>query len=306
MLEKYLSIKDKKETLFTIIIYEKDNKFLITDIEQKLKNIQKMKDNFRRQIINDRLYNLKYFLENKNKENDKINSIILCGEEIEMVNLEKSQIKVLKEYNIVNYNFIYDDHFHIKFINDLFYDFNFYYSIHIGKNITYYKINSSKKKKIQEDKFNLKDCISKIENFLDKNKEKVIIHGNPQINKKLDHKLILEKYNDYKSDEEIVICFQNINIKEKQKEFKKYISNLHDPSIENKLIYGLFEKEIKPEIENYSVKRLFVHKDLENHINRLDNSLLNFEIIVIDTLTNNDPGYELKNNYGGFFGIKYY
>ena len=306
MLEKYLSIKDKKETLFTIIIYDKDNKFFITDIEQKLKNIQKMKDNFRRQIINDRLYNLKCFLEKKNKENDKINSVILCGEEIEMINLDKSQIKVLKEYNIINYNFIYDDHFHVNFVNDLFYDFNFYYSIHIGKNITYYKINSSKKKKIQEDKFNLKDCVTKIENFLDKNKEKVIIHGNSQINKKIDHKFILEKYNDYKSDEEIVICFQNIDIKEKQKEFKKYISNLHDPSIENKLIYGLFETEIKPQIENYTVKKLFVHKDLENNINNLDNSLLNFEIIIIDTLTNNDPGYELKNNYGGFFGIKYY
>tara|TARA_Y100000991_G_scaffold215282_1_gene205206 strand:- start:2151 stop:3071 length:921 start_codon:yes stop_codon:yes gene_type:complete len=306
MFEKYLSIKGKKETLFTIIIYDKDNKFFVTDIEQKLKNIQKMKDNFRRQIINDRLYNLKCFLEKKNKENDKINSVILCGEEIEMINLDKPQIKVLKEYNIINYNFIYDDHFHVKFVNDLFYDFNFYYSIHIGKNITYYKINSSKKKKIQEDKFNLKDCISKIENFLDKNKEKVIIHGNSQINKKIDHKFILEKYNDYKSDEEIVICFQNIDIKEKQKEFKKYISNLHDTSIENKLIYGLFEKEIIQEIENYSVKKLFVHKDFENHINELDNSLLNFELIIIDTLTNNDPGYELKNNYGGFFGIKYY
>lgn len=306
MLEKYLSIKDKKETLFTIIIYDKDNKFFVADIEQKLKNIQKMKDNFRKQTINDRLYNLKCFLENKNKENDKINSVILCGEEIEMINLDKSQIKVLKEYNIINYNFIYDDHFHINFVNDLFYNFNFYYSIHIGKNITYYKINSSKKKKIQEDKFNLKDCISKIEYFLDKNKEKVIIHGNSQINKKIDNKFILEKYNDYKSDEEIVICFQNIDIKEKQKEFKKYISNLHDPSIENKLIYGSFEKGIKPEIENYSVKKLFVHKDSETHLNKLDNSLLNFEIIIIDTLTNNDPGHELKNNYGGFFGIKYY
>ena len=120
MFENFNTIKDKKETLFTIIIYDKDSKFFISDINQKLQNIKKMKDNFRKQIINDRLYNLKCYLENKYNENEKINCVFLCGEEINCNPLQKKEINVLREYNIINYNFISDDHFHVKYLNDLF------------------------------------------------------------------------------------------------------------------------------------------------------------------------------------------
>ena len=306
MFKNFNTIKDKKETLFTIIIYDKDSNFFISDINQKLQNIKKMKDNFRKQIINDRLYNLRCYLEKNYNENKKMNCIILCGEEINCYQFQKKEINMLREYNIINYNFIFDDHFHIKYLNDLFYDFIFYNTIHIGKNITYYKINSTKKKKIKEEKFNLKDCIIKIENHLNNNKEKALLYGNSQINKKIDNKYIIEKYDDYKTDEEIVTCLRNLEIKEKQKDFKNYISNLSDPNIENKIIYGLFEKYILPEIENYCVQKLFVHSDMKSNIDTLDNSLLNFEIIEIDTINKGDPGYELKENYGGFFGIRYY
>ena len=107
MFENFKNIKDKKETLFTIIIYEKTAKFLIEDIQQKLQNIKKMKDSFRQKIINDRLYNLKCLIEKK--YNDKINLIILCGEEINIEELSKKQINILKEYNILNYIFKSDE-----------------------------------------------------------------------------------------------------------------------------------------------------------------------------------------------------
>ena len=45
---------------------------------------------------------------------------------------------------------------------------------------------------------------------------------------------------------------------------------------------------------------------MKTNIESLDNSLLNFDIIEIDTINKGDPGYELKENYGGFFGIRYY
>ena len=306
MLEKFKSTKDKKETLFTIIIYDKNVDFFISDIQQKLQNIKKMKDVFRQKIINDRLYNLKCTIEKKYSLNDKINLIILCNDDIHIEELDKKNIHTLKEYNVMNYIFKSDEIFHIDYINNLFNDFKFYESIHIGKTINYYKLNSTKRKKIKEDKFNLKDCISKIEEYLNSNKNKVILHGNSQINKKIDNKYIIEKYDNYLNDEDLVNNFENIEMQEKQIEFKKYISNLNDPSIENKLIYGNFDKIIKQEIENYTVKKLFYHNDVKDKIDSLENELLNFDLIEISTIKKGDPGYELKNNYGGFFGLKYY
>jgi hypothetical protein len=304
MFENFKNIKDKKETLFTIIIYEKTAKFIIEDIQQKLQNIKKMKDNLRQKIINDRLYNLKCLIEKK--YNDKINLIILCGEEINIEELSKKQINILKEYNILNYIFKSDEIFHIDYINNLFYDFKFYNCIHIGKLVNYYQLNSTKKKKIKEEKFNVKDCATKIEEYINDKKENFIIYGNSQINKKINNKYIIEKYDNYHTDEEIVISFQNIEMKNKQKEFNKYISNLNDPSIENKLIYGNFDKFIKKEIENYTVKQLFFHSDMKEKINSLDSELLNFDLIEISTINKGDPGDQLKNDYGGFFGLKYY
>ena len=55
------------------------------------------------------------------------------------------------------------------------------------------------------------------------------------------------------------------------------------------LIYGAYYKHNKP---RSLIKYLYDHIDPN--------------AIEIDTINKGDPGYELKENYGGFFGIRYY
>ena len=85
-----------------------------------------------------------------------------------------------------------------------------------------------------------------------------------------------------------------------------FTNNLGDPSIKNKIFYGNFEDYIFPEIELYKVETLFFHTSYKAKIKKIDPSYLNFDLYEINTIKKKDTGDLLLNNYGGFFGSKYY
>ena len=110
----------------------------------------------------------------------KFNYIFLVGDEVIAYQLQKHELNILNEFNHRNLYEMYDDKFHIDYINDYFNDFKFYRIWEINKNkITKMDINSTKTKIL--DSFvvlNQKDFIEKILNV-------DLIHGRSVLLKNL-------------------------------------------------------------------------------------------------------------------------
>ena len=65
--------------------------------------------------------------------------------------------------------------------------------------------------------------------------------------------------------------------------------------------------EIKDAIESYSIKELYIEEKKLNKLKEfIDHTLLNFKIINIKSLENNDIADSFIKNYNGIMGIKYY
>jgi hypothetical protein len=72
-------------------------------------------------------------------------------------------------------------------------------------------------------------------------------------------------------------------------------------------IFGKLKIEIKDAIESYSIKELYIEEKKLNKLKEfIDHTLLNFKIINIKSLENNDIADSFIKNYNGIMGIKYY
>ena len=137
---QYENIVGKANSLITIMVYEYDRLALIKYIDECLDKIKNIKDAFRQRLINDRLYSLKTKLDLH--KSSMINSVFLVGKGIVEYGISNDQIIMLKEYDISNFYFKYDNIFHVGFIHDLFLDF------------TFYKVYELNKKELREISFN--------------------------------------------------------------------------------------------------------------------------------------------------------
>ena len=76
--EDYVNIKDKYDSLYTVIIYNTPKNKLIDLINHKLEKIKLMANSFKRKYLNDRLYLFREYV-NTMKEKHRI---LLVGKEI--------------------------------------------------------------------------------------------------------------------------------------------------------------------------------------------------------------------------------
>lgn len=94
-------------------------------------------------------------------------------------------------------------------------------------------------------------------------------------------------------------------------ELFQFLALLNHPTEGDKIIYGALEREILEAVEQYRLKKLWIHAKVYPTFQELIathglEEALNFQIIKISTLTQGDIADTLHQNYGGIIGEAYY
>lgn len=305
-LEQYKSISDKFESLFTLLVYDITLEEIINKLYTQLKKIQSINSSFKKKYINDRLYGfILYLQENKMDNKTKLNSIFLLGKKIECIKLTKKYTNILNEYNISNYQLFHDNYFKIDYLDDLFTNFIFYDVLYLDKKIgKHYILNKNKKKEMKTFV-----CVKELDltTYINKNiKKRCLINGNNIIlkNYKLKNNFIINKR---LKDDDILDIFVKEEMKEKHEELQKCFDMIKNEKDLHLIVYGKLTKEIKEAVENYRLKKLFIHnKYLQKLKQIVSEDCFNFDLIIIDNIDNNDIGQKLIDEYNGVIGISYY
>jgi hypothetical protein len=299
--------KDKKDKFsYTIITHSYTSEELVGVIKNKLENInKKIKNSFKKKFINERIYSLIVYLESKFNVKDQVNSIFLINEEIYSFPFTKKDRTFCLDWNISQFIIDYDEQFNIDYLIELF-------SIDSIKTVfkfdkTEYSImemDSTKSKKIES--HSSMDETSILE--MVETHKPLIIYGMNQVLKKLYHLendgIVVKLKN--MNNEEIIDIINTKEVEENQEMFKtEFLDNLNNPHEQDKLIYG--RKEVGEAIVGFLVKKIFVNPRMLKILReKVDNSILNFKIVVVKTLTSGDYGQTLNKDYGGIVAIKYY
>jgi len=290
----FKNITDKPNTLISIVLYNYNTCEFIDFINHCLEKIKMMKNKFRQKTVNNRLFNLRCFIEDKNDE--KLSSIILVNDEIYEYKLNKKELATLEEYNIRDLYFKYDEIFHIDYIYNLFNDFNFYNVYELcKKKLDIYNINSTKSIKLDTITINnqneLDDIISKAD----------LVHGNSTYLKKIN---LDNVFNRKLCSIDIIDEINKIKTLSNHIKLRDILDGISDPKIVNKLIFG--RKESRKYTRMSMLKILFIHENFYDIFTTKQKDYINFDIIQIKNLKHGDISSEFLSNYGGFIGELYY
>lgn len=295
-------INESGKLYYTILIYGK----LVNDVKKKLlddldKVNKRMKDAYKKKIINNRLYQIIKVLDSQFKDNDILNCIILSGRNLNYFTLSQNELKLCNKWNIKNFYIEYDDKFRIKYLKNLFSEnkINLIFEFN-GDVINIIELDKVKSRFI--DKINV-DNYNEILDLIEKNNPK-IIHGIGSTIKKL--KDLNNVYYKKLSSEEINDIINKMEINESQNILKKEVLNqLSNPAFDNKFLFG--KKEVSNGIMDYMIKKLYITSSLMRQLRKnISKDYLNFEILEVDSLESGDIGYIFLKDYDGIIGLKYY
>ena len=294
-LNKYKKVRDTKELLITIIVFDHTKDNLLSFLSHRLELIKNIKDTFKRKKANDRVYNLKNIIENK--VNTNINSIFLVDDDVFELELTKNNIKTLKDYNIKSLYFENDERFHVKYIQDLFNDFNFFKIAEIDKkSLTIYDLNSTKRRKIEERTINNQSELLEISCNVD------IIHGVSTTLKNFDCKIPC--FSKKLQLEELLNEIDKVVTVNSHNKLKELLDNLENPSYDGKIFLG--QMETKKYTEMSLIKTLYIHESIYKRFLNHFSEYINFDVVEIKKLENNDISNELLKNYDKCVGELYY
>jgi hypothetical protein len=281
--------RDNHESLFSIMIYNINKEIFLKDLNDRLKKIQEIKNSFKKKKLNDRLYKFIQKIELDNK--DIYNNVFLISDDILCFNLTKKDFLLLKEWNVNNYMFMYDEYFKLEYFKDLLTNVNFY---DIIINNTHFKGNLNKKKIIKD-----KPSLEYLKTL------SVPFFYCGKLPKDMNNKNMIENLNVLTSWNDTIELINQNEIKNENSKLQTFLDEIN----KDKYIY---KSEIYDEIENYNIKLLYVHKEIKELFieeikkrNLIQN--LNFEINYIKTIKGiEDSSNKLLKDYCGFIGLKYY
>ena len=284
---------------YTILSYDTSVEELINKINTKLEKVNKnMKNNFKKKIINQRIFPILEELKEK-KSNEILNIIVLSGNNLNFYNLTKNEISICRKWNLSQFYIDSNEKFKIGYLKNLFNE----------KNInTIFKLDNMNLQIIELDKVKsriIKKMIldNDFQNIYNTYKPK-LIHGSGSFIKKI--KDVKELYTTNLSNNEIIEKINKFEILKNQNLLQSEILNqLQNPNLINKILFG--KKEISKGILDYMIKKLFIDKKLLKSLKKnISNDYLNFEIIEINSIENGDIGYQFLKNYDGIIALKYY
>ena len=293
---KLRNVKGKLDTMFTIIVYKYKKDDFLAYLDKQLDSInKKMKDAYKKKIINDRIYNFKLNVESSAP--DMINFIYLVGDELYKYELTKKELKVLNEYNIKNLYYEFDEKFQIDYIDKLFNDFSFYKIAELDKkNLTFYDMNSTKIKKLNNETINN-------QNELNENAGKFdLLHGTSTLLKNFTCEKLF--FNKRLNPDEIIIEIEKIIIKKNHKKLEELLDNMTNPKYDDKIFIG--GMETKKYTEMSLIKTLFIHESIHRRFLKHFSEFINFKIIEIKKLTGGDISDKLLHDYDKCVGELYY
>ena len=305
IIEEISKFKNMNEKFsYSILTYSYTNEELIDLLKKKLENInKKIKDSFKKKFINERIFSLITNLESSFNMNEIVNGIFFVNSDINKIIFSKENVKYCNKWSLQKLWLDYDDKFSTQYLTQLFSEKSLEIVFKFSKSdYTVLEIDSVKSRTIESHSSMDEDSIK---NYISKFKPSVL-YGNNQILKKFNELdgILIDMKN--LTNEELVEVIEIKNIKENQELFKKeFLDNLTNPSQQDKLLFG--RNEIVEAINNYMVKKLFINPKLYNILlEKLDNSVLNFEILIVKPNEPGDYGQILNRDYGGIVAIKYY
>jgi hypothetical protein len=315
ILQEYKNIEENTDTLISIIFIDRNYNEVIKIIQENLNKANNITNIIKKNKINNRYYSLLNFIQQNYNEESIINNIFLIHDKLIHYKLNENEMNVAKTYNLQKIFIKCDTFFYIDYIIDIFYNLNFIYIIKIIKNNLHIsKINKNKEKDLENHKINNEQKIcEEIENIR-KNynyKDYIILCGNSLLLNKIDKNIkniIIEKDKENYNRVELFNIYELENIKNNNILLEKRLTELQNPNTNLDLyVFGKLKIEIKEAIEMYILKELYIEdKKLERLKKIVDNNYLNFKIIEIKSINNNDVAYNFIKDYNGIMGIKYY
>ena len=313
ILKDYKNIEENTETLISLCIIDKNYNETLKLIQDQINKACKITNPNKKNKINNRFYSLLKFIEENFNEDSIINYIFLIHDKLINYKLNDNEIKTSKIYNLQKIFLRSDNFFYIDYFIDLFYNFNFIYTLKIIKNDIYIsKINKNKEKELENFKnSNEQKIYEEIENIRKNNnyKDIIIIYGNSPLLSKIDINLkniIVEKQNINKED--LYNLYESEIIKNNNLQLEKKLLDLQNSNTNLDLyVFGKLKNEIKEAIEMYLLKELYIEdKKLEKLKKIVNNDFLNFKIIEIKSIKDGDIAHNFIKDYNGIMGIKYY
>lgn len=312
ILLNYKNIEETTETLFSFLIHNKKGEDIIKYLNDQLDKAKNISNPIKKHKINNRLFLLnKYIQEIIPNPEQYINSIFLVQDKVIEYKLNNNEIKIALKYNILNIFQKIDNKFCIEYFIDIFNNFEFIYAFRLNKNELIIK-ELNKNKELEINKINISNeikIVEEIENLRKTYKDLIIIYGNSTFLNKLDNankNIIIVK--EYISKENIYHLYEIENMKKNHLLLEKRLNDMKNEKTNIDLyIFGKLKLEIKESIESYLIKELYIEdKKLEKLKTFIDESLLNFKIIIIKSLENGDIADNFIKDYNGIMAIKYY
>jgi hypothetical protein len=239
----------------------------------------------------------------KNMDNppEKINCIYLIGAKIVNIPLNTKNINFLKEWNVKEFIFKRSERYEIDFIRDIFNTDQIENVIYVKNNLVTHTLITKYKKKLiftsNSKDFNLEEYIEK-----NLSSPSIIygISGMLKNFKSFKHQIIL-------ADLETKKLWPLITIRKVESNHKLLLEKLE--LIKNKKMSDrlIFKKEIKSGINNFMIKELFCSPEMLDRVTKkFAKDVLNFKIILIESLKPGDIGDMFKTDYEGILGYTYY
>jgi len=299
-LEQFKSVSDKFDSLYTVVVYSTDIQEFIKVLYKKLKIVQKVKNDFKRKYLNNRLYSFVNYME-QGGHKSPINSLYLVGKEIFEYKLQKKHIGILKEFNVDKILIKSDGIFDIDYINSLLTDRSYREIIFVRNNkLRHIYLNETKRKVINEEEEKSLD----VEKYIKENvKSKCLVHGVSAVlkNLKLNGHHVIKKH---LTDNEIKEFYRREEMAKRHIQLKEYISMMQREDLMHRVKCG---KDLQKAIRKCMIKEVLCSKVMARKIEeRIPKELQNFQIIIIESLEKCDIGEDLVRNYSGIIGLTYY
>ena len=309
-IKKYYTVTDTIDTLFTILIHHKTAKDVTLFFEDQLEKAKNIHHVIKKKKVNQRLYSFLEYIKHKYEENDIIHSIFLLDDTVIFYPLQKKEIETAHLYNMKNIYIQVDTYFHIDFLIDFFYNFDFIYAIELFKyDILISQLNKYKEKKIDSFKNTQESkLLEEIDTLRKTYKDILFIHGISSFFSKIPSfpNIIIVKKK--LSKEELYELYLQNKMKQNHVLLEKRLQDMQNEKTNLDLyVFGKLKYEIKDAIEAYSIKELYIDSvKLQKLKTFISNDFLNFTIIPIYSIEKGDIAELFIRDYHGLLGIKYY
>jgi len=297
-LNKFITTKNKM--LYTFCFYKITTDTVLDYLSKLLEKISSMKDNFKKNIANERVYGLKSHIEMYNPS-ELINAIYLIDDKntVKAFGLEKSHIGVLSDFKIPCSQYWCDEIYNIEYLEKLV-------STDQLVNVIYAEGSSGKLIQIDSVKNKHHEMTGNLENLITSNKVELIF-GTPNTVQGLQKKYPDRQFFSGKLSNEQVWnqIVSNANLKTQSKFNTEVLSQMSHTDKIDLFVFG--RKHVRETILAYGVKKLFVTPDIYKKFKtNLPPECFNFEVYVVDTVSPGDYGDVLIKNYDGVIAVKYF